>query len=250
MNPLDQYTYRREIYRNVFKCQNSRKAPVVIKKIKSSKLNHLEYTLPFDLKSDFIFRINSVHFHNDFSFLQMKYMKMGDLHNNISCSLEAFVQIIIDILEALRVVHEHGYIHNDVKPENILITNNYRGMLTDFGLCRKYTGDNREFLGTIKYMAPEKINKVPYNQTVDIWAIGVTIFKHFTRQYPFSVNVDNLATFKNWQPDLHKIKDNPYIKYICFKVFEYNHKDRMKIEEIQKLLIDYKSLLIKPNHVS
>ena len=86
------------------------------------------------------------------------------------------------ITKALVCLHGNGIVHNDVKPDNILVIGGeYRGdnvVLADLGLAESL--DRGDILGgaigTEAYASPEKINGQAYNEKVDIWALGVTMF--------------------------------------------------------------------------
>ncbi|XP_038070466.1 serine/threonine-protein kinase H1-like [Patiria miniata] len=98
------------------------------------------------------------------------------------------------VLEAVRYLHSLGITHRDIKPENLLYYHpgtDSKIMITDFGLasCRKGTGDQDEAMrticGTPEYIAPEILLKKSYNQSVDIWAIGVVTYILLSGRMPF-----------------------------------------------------------------
>lgn len=85
------------------------------------------------------------------------------------------------ILEGLRDVHAKGFVHCDVKLQNILLFDNGAVKIADFGLARKAEQEqsreeNRaEFRGTPLYMSPESVNYNEYESPVDIWALGCAV---------------------------------------------------------------------------
>lgn len=94
------------------------------------------------------------------------------------------------ILAGLKYLHDHGIIHRDIKPENILLRNDYTPegvMIADFDFAtqavRVFPGEGR--LGTFAYMAPEIHFDQPYDKTVDIWAVTVTLYVLVTGCFPF-----------------------------------------------------------------
>ncbi|XP_033626165.1 serine/threonine-protein kinase H1-like [Asterias rubens] len=98
------------------------------------------------------------------------------------------------VLEAIRYLHSLGITHRDLKPENLLYYHpgtDSKIMISDFGLasCRKGHGDNDEAMkticGTPEYIAPEILLKKLYNQSVDIWAIGVVTYILLSGRMPF-----------------------------------------------------------------
>ena len=91
--------------------------------------------------------------------------------------------IIYQICEGLKYIHQSNIIHRDLKPENIFINENQKIIIGDFGIS-KMLETNRKYAnsqtGSFEYMAPEMIKKVKYNYKVDIYALGCIIYELFT----------------------------------------------------------------------
>lgn len=83
------------------------------------------------------------------------------------------------LLNGLCCLHNAGYIHRDIKSQNILVSLNGRVKLADFGLCIKIEPGETTHgrVGTIHYMAPEIITRKNYDTKVDIWSIGCLIYE-------------------------------------------------------------------------
>ena len=96
--------------------------------------------------------------------------------------------IILQIVEGIKYCHSRGVIHRDMKLENILIKDDMTIKLTDFGLCAIKTHRDEYFndeVGTVRYTAPELLSGEGYDESVDVWGIGVILFTLLTGQYPF-----------------------------------------------------------------
>lgn len=153
-------------------------------------------------------------------YLAMEYLQGGDLmtllmRKDILTETESRFYIA-ETIEAVASVHSLGYIHRDLKPDNILIDNSGHIKLSDFGLCkhvlknepvsplRKLAEDirnrpipstrteytrNRQLafstVGTPDYIAPEVFTKQGYSHSVDWWSVGVILFEMMVGYPPF-----------------------------------------------------------------
>lgn len=98
------------------------------------------------------------------------------------------IKYLTQMADALDYVHAHGYLHRDICPRNIMITNGGEVKLIDFGLAIPTTPmfqkpGNRT--GTPNYLAPELIRRVSTDHRVDLFALGVTAFEMFTFDLPW-----------------------------------------------------------------
>ena len=103
------------------------------------------------------------------------------LENNPTLSLQELIDICSGILEGLHELHEKNLIHRDIKPANIMITS--RGpVITDFGVIKDLNESTpitvgNQFLGTIKYAAPELLFGKSYDKSIDIYSFGMILYE-------------------------------------------------------------------------
>ncbi|HEY1923650.1 MAG TPA: serine/threonine-protein kinase [Candidatus Acidoferrum sp.] len=97
---------------------------------------------------------------------------------------------IADIAMALNLAHRKGIIHGDVKPANILVTDEGRVKLTDFGMARVASRDAKDtpLLGTPAYWCPEQILGKPQDARSDIFSLGVVLYEMVTGKRPFDAD--------------------------------------------------------------
>ncbi|RZC20067.1 Mitogen-activated protein kinase kinase kinase 18 [Glycine soja] len=104
------------------------------------------------------------------------------------------------ILEGLKHIHSKGYVHCDVKPQNILVFDNGVVKIADLGLAKRRGEINREYVcrGTPMYMSPESLTDNVYESPVDIWALGCTIVEMITGEHAWYVgSCENTWTLMN-----------------------------------------------------
>ncbi|MCK4657920.1 MAG: protein kinase [Phycisphaerae bacterium] len=99
--------------------------------------------------------------------------------------------LLADVADALHCAHEHGVIHRDVKPHNLLLGTDNRLHLTDFGLARlteePHLTVDGEVMGTPAYLSPEQVrgDRGEIDHRTDIYSLGVTLYELITRRKPF-----------------------------------------------------------------
>ncbi len=117
--------------------------------------------------------------------------------------LPSALRIAVDALEGLAAAHEAGFVHRDLKPDNVLLGEDGAARLADFGLAKSFQQAGLSGMtatgavaGTFQFMAREQLTS--YRQarpTTDVWSMAATIYFLLTGQYPrdFAENADPLA---------------------------------------------------------
>ena len=113
---------------------------------------------------------------------------------------EKYIVIIIrEVLIALQYIHKADIIHRDIKAANVLVTNDGRVQLCDFGVAAQLAANHfkrNTFVGTPYWMAPEVISDgLSYNFKADIWSLGITIYEIAMGNPPYSDQEPMRAVF-------------------------------------------------------
>lgn len=93
------------------------------------------------------------------------------------------------ICDGLSALHEHGLVHRDVKPANILLTTDDQPKLTDFGIATTNAGDRTAtgvVLGTAKYLAPEQVRGLHLDGRADVFALAAVLYESLTGIPPWN----------------------------------------------------------------
>jgi serine/threonine protein kinase len=148
----------------------------------------------------------------NFQFLAMEYLPSGELSTLIKAGLEPdeAVRILEAIAQALHFAHSKGYIHRDVKPDNILFREDLSPALTDFGIARPKQDDVNmtqvgKVMGTPLYMSPEACQGEAVDHRADLYALGVIFYQMLTRQLPYSGDEPFAIAIKHIQEPIPKL---------------------------------------------
>lgn len=155
-----------------------------------------EYANTIDLSSPFLLTPEYFDVYGRRPFLVMKYCENGSsskLTGNIGeAQLWQFIQ---DVANGLAVLHNQSdpIVHQDIKPDNILIDGHGRFLITDFGISKRLRATMRRqskrdvSSGAMPYMAPERFDSNPrLNTASDIWSLGASIYEFVMGELPFS----------------------------------------------------------------
>jgi serine/threonine protein kinase len=231
---------RHKITRQIF-------AIKVINKESIVKQNMIEQTnreieIMYKLDHPHIIKLYS-HFEDDEDFcLIMQIASKGQLYSVIKrlkrLDQRTAAQYMREVISAIKYLHTRNppIIHRDIKPENILLDQDGRCKLADFGWSNFDDGrKNREtYCGTPEYLAPEMVTKSGHNESVDIWALGVLLFEMLTGRTPFNFTGDRIQLYNNikslrivWTDDFPQLA-----KDLVGRILKLNPKDRLSLDQM------------------
>jgi serine/threonine-protein kinase len=106
-------------------------------------------------------------------------------------SIENFFRYLNPVVSALAAAHQIGIVHRDIKPENILIAQDGRVKVADFGLAvgavigQTLTAESSVVLGSVSYLSPEQVQRGVADARSDIYALGIVVFEMLTGKKPY-----------------------------------------------------------------
>ena len=171
----------------------------------------------------------------------MKFVEGGQLDEVSSasrCRSGSAAELIAKVARTVHYAHEHGILHRDIKPGNILLDAKGEPHLTDFGLARLVESESTvtrtlEVLGTPSYMAPEQAvgNNAAVSSVTDVYGLGAVLYQLLTGHPPFAggttyETIKLLLDTEPRQPRLLNPKVDRDLSTICLKCLEKDPKRR------------------------
>jgi CHASE2 domain-containing sensor protein/tRNA A-37 threonylcarbamoyl transferase component Bud32 len=147
----------------------------------AGKLSHPSIVSVYDVGEDY-----------DLTYIAMELLEGKDLeplcHKDSLLPLRRVLDVVAETADALDYAHARGVIHRDIKPANIMILNDGRIKVMDFGIAKAVSSNHTKtgvILGTPSYMSPEQIEGHEIDGRSDIFSLGVVFFQLLTGALPF-----------------------------------------------------------------
>lgn len=174
-------------------------------------------------------------------YFSMKFIEGGQLDEvarREPMPIRRAAELIAKVAHTVHYAHEHGILHRDIKPGNILLDSNGEPHLTDFGLARLVETEStitgtREVLGTPSYMAPEQAvgNNAQQTSATDVYGLGAVLYQLLTGQPPFAggTTYETIRLLRDTEPRSPRLlnpKVDRDLSAICLKCLEKDPKRR------------------------
>src|SRR6184192_2952518 len=174
-------------------------------------------------------------------YFSMKFIEGGQLDEvarRESIPIRRAVELMAKVTRTVHYAHEHGILHRDIRPGNILLDAKGEPHLTDFGLARLVESESNvthtlDVLGTPSYMAPEQAtgNNAAVSSATDVYGIGAVLYQSLTGQPPFAggatyETIKLLLDTEPRQPRLLNPKIDRDLSTICLKCLQKDPKRR------------------------
>src|SRR5213082_3224840 len=174
-------------------------------------------------------------------YFSMKFVEgcqLDEVVRRAPMSIRQAAELITKVARTVHYAHEHGILHRDIKPGNILLDAKGEPHLTDFGLARLVESESTvtrtmEVLGTPSYMAPEQAigNNAAVSSVTDVYGLGAVLYQLLTGQPPFAggttyETIKLLLDTEPRQPRVLNPKIDRDLSTICLKCLEKDPKRR------------------------
>jgi tetratricopeptide (TPR) repeat protein len=185
--------------------------------------------------------IHEVGEHDGSCYFSMKFIEGGQLDavaKREPMAVRRAVELITKVARTVQYAHEHGILHRDIKPGNILLDGKGEPHLTDFGLARLMESEStltrtKEVMGTPSYMAPEQAmgNNAAVGSVTDVYGLGAVFYQLLTGQPPFAggttyETIQLLLETEPRPPRLLNSKIDRDLSTICLKCLDKDPQRR------------------------
>lgn len=211
------------------------------------KLFIKELSLVHDLRHTNLLTPKTLGQYNQQPYLVLPYCPNGSLNKRIGqCSEDEAWKILEQVSSGLAYLHQRGIVHQDIKPDNILVDANKDYVITDFGISLRVQSTLRKSMrlkdansGTMAYMAPERFSSeprpIPAN---DIWSLGAMMFELLEGIVPFAEQMGGLAQMNGAHiPTMHTAVSNN-LKRIIKSMLAANIADRPTATQVVDMVND------------
>src|SRR5262245_2846243 len=179
--------------------------------------------------------------HEGSCYFSMKFVEGGQLDKIVKgepMAIRRAVELIAKVARTVHYAHEHGVLHRDIKPGNVLLDAKGEPLLTDFGLARLVEAESTvthtmDVLGTPSYMAPEQArgNNAAVSSATDVYGLGAVLYQLLTSHPPFAggttyETIKLLLDTEPRQPRLLNPKIDRELSTICLKCLEKDPRRR------------------------
>jgi serine/threonine-protein kinase len=173
---------------------------------------------------------------------------LRDYRQENQISQEKAISIVKQIASGLIEAHNKGIVHQDIKPENVIITSGDMVKIIDFGVAQligHYRKDkNKTSMGTLAYMSPEQTNRISVDHRTDIWSLGIVFYEMLSGKLPFDDEFEQAIVYSILKEEPPKLKQIP--KELSLIVSKCLEKDRNnRYQNMREMLTDLEVFLTK-----
>jgi Tol biopolymer transport system component len=148
-------------------------------------------------------------------YIAMRYLDGGTLRKKLYyeyVTLQEAARLISQVAEALDYGHEHGVIHRDMKPSNIMLDASGNAYLTDFGIARilgstSQITEGSGVVGTPSYMSPEQCRGKDLTPASDIYSLGIILFEMTTGRTPYKADTPLSVMYMHVRDPIPSVRD-------------------------------------------
>lgn len=192
-----------------------------------------EFTTVFNMTHTNLLRPSGYDINEGCPYLTMQFCENGSATSMVGrVDEKELLHFLHDVAAGLEYLHDHNIIHQDIKPDNVLVDDNCNFLLTDFGISKKENAAEEAIGGTRAYMAPEVYSGKTTKES-DIWSLGATAAELLTGNPPFGEN-GGLAEAQGTTMEALPGKLQPQVKQMIKSMLDENPAKRPSASQIRR----------------
>ena len=193
-----------------------------------------EFTTVYNMKQSNLLPPTGYDIFEGRPYLVMQYCENGSCSSMVGRAEETdIIKFLHDVAAGLEYLHDHNIIHQDIKPDNILLDDNCNFMVTDFGISVSSNQEGADGMsgGTRAYMAPERFRGITGPES-DVWSMGATAVELLTGNPPYGEHGGILQDSGEALPELPKLQ--PEVKSLILGCLEADPQKRLNASYIRQ----------------
>jgi serine/threonine-protein kinase len=202
-----------------------------------------EYAYGSHLNHPYVNPIEAITEVEDYPAVLMPYLQGQRLSSYVEkVDIERFLKTFSELLIAIGYVHAQGFIHRDIKPDNVMISRAGHVKLFDFDLSVRVDEPQRQraVIGTVAYTSPEQSRGEPALKASDLYSAGIILYRGLTGEVPFTGTVQEVLRAHQYEapkPPSSFSTDLELFDDLLIKMLEKNSQQRLSdAEEVLKRL--------------
>src|SRR5689334_6890635 len=190
-------------------CRNAELVARFQKEVRAAaKLNHRNIVTVFEVGQQ-----------DSWHYFSMRLLTGGDLRRRIERGLAPVeaLAILRELADAFAHAHARGFVHRDVKPENVMFDEQGFPVLTDFGIAKALDAESRMTrtgmtMGTPRYLSPEQASGKPVDARADLYSLGVMLYEMLTGRPPYDAEESMAVIFKHVTEPIPQLPES-FLRY-------------------------------------
>lgn len=220
-----------------------------VEALSAARLSHPNIVGVYDVGND-----------HDLHYIVMEYMEGHTLKELIAREGPLEEKMVLEyglqMLNAIGHAHKKQIIHRDIKPQNILVTQDKVLKVTDFGIARAVDSSTivttGNAIGSVHYFSPEQAKGKYVNETSDLYSCGIVLFELVTKRLPFEADSHVSIALKHINEEIpHPSMFNPLISKGLEEIIlkATNKKQELRYQSAGEMIKDVKAVMANPNYV-
>lgn len=194
-----------------------------------------EFTTVYNINHQNLLTPTNFAIHDGVPYLVLPYCENGSVSSMMGrCDEQDILRLLHDVSAGLDHLHRHNVIHQDIKPDNIMLDDDLNHLVSDFGISTGNEKASETFGGTRAYMAPERFSGESTAKG-DIWSLGATAYEMLTGNAPFGDHGGLAQAQGEKVPAIDRADISPALKSLIGSMLDFDPEKRPSADKVRRL---------------